>query len=255
MFISLLGELCFQQENVQVFLFKEFVLNQHVSKSFFKGLRVTVCALGLSLAASFPLSAKEIKSVPSSVSVAQKIILVVGDSLSAAYGLRKEDGWVSLLEARIKAQGLHAQVINASVSGETTSGGKSRLGALLAQHKPTHVVIELGANDALRGQALLAAQKNLVDMSEASKKSGARVLILGMQIPPNYGSQYAASFGSMFPLVASSTGASLVPFMLAGVADAANPASMFLSDGLHPNAKAQPKIMDNVWSELFKMIK
>lgn len=214
-----------------------------------------LCTLGLSLAASLPLSAQEIKPVSTRAIPAQKIILVVGDSLSAAYGLRQEEGWVALLDARLKQQGLNAQVINASVSGETTSGGKSRLAALLTKHKPTHVVIELGANDALRGQALPVAQQNLTDMAEASKKAGARVLILGMQIPPNYGVQYANRFGAMFPAVAKDTGSALVPFMLAGIADATNPAPLFLSDRLHPNATAQPRILETVWPTLLGTMK
>ena len=231
------------------------MLIKNVSKSLFTALKVTLCALGLSMAASFSLCATEIKPGSTQVAPAQKTILVVGDSLSAAYGLRQEEGWVSLLEARIKQQGLNAQVINASVSGETTSGGKSRLAALLTKHKPTHVVIELGANDALRGQALPAAQQNLTYMAEASKKAGARVLILGMQIPPNYGVQYATRFGAMFPQVAKDTRSALVPFMLAGIADAPNPTPLFLSDRLHPNATAQPRILETVWPELFKLMK
>lgn len=230
-------------------------MSQNVSKSLFKALNVTLCALGLSLAASFSLPAKEIKPGSTQAAPIKNTILVVGDSLSAAYGLRQEEGWVSLLEARIKERGLKAQVVNASVSGETTSGGKSRLAALLTKHKPTHVVIELGANDALRGQALPAAQQNLTYMAEASKKAGARVLILGMQIPPNYGVQYATRFGAMFPQVAKDTRSALVPFMLAGIADAPNPTPLFLSDRLHPNATAQPRILETVWPELFKLMK
>lgn len=182
-------------------------------------------------------------------------ILVMGDSLSASYGIRREEGWVALLEEHLIKKGVKAVVVNASVSGETTAGGKARLSTLLSKHKPTHVVIELGANDALRGQPLGQTQENLTDMVRTAKKSGARVLILGMRIPPNYGGAYAARFEGVFAKTAQDTGAALVPFMLAGVADATDQATLFLPDGLHPNAKAQSRILDTVWPELSKMLR
>lgn len=212
---------------------------------------LSTAALAASLAAGLAASPGPASAAPASAPT----ILVVGDSLSAAYGIKREEGWVALLEERLAQKGIKAAVVNASVSGETTSGGKSRLAALLAKHKPTHVLIELGANDALRGQSMGAVEKNLADMAGDSKKTGAKVLILGMQIPPNYGGAYAARFGAIFQSVAKSSKAALVPFILAGVADASDPSALFLSDGLHPNAKAQPRILANVWPELAKMLK
>jgi len=141
-------------------------------------------------------------------------------------------------------------VVNASISGETTSGGRSRLPALLKQHGPALLVIELGGNDALRGLPLTMTQANLVAMAQAGKAAGAQVLIVGMQVPPNYGSKYAQDFSALFAAVAKSEGAALVPFLLQGVADAANAESQFQADRIHPNAQAQARMLDNVWPVL-----
>jgi acyl-CoA thioesterase I len=186
---------------------------------------------------------------------APAVILVVGDSLSAEYGLKRGTGWVPLLEQRLAAEKMPAKVVNASISGDTTSGGRSRLPALLAQHQPTHVVIELGANDALRGLPLAGTEDNLVQMTQSAQKIGARVLLVGMQLPPNYGSDYANRFAGLFEKVAKQTKAAFVPFLLKGVADVADARALFQSDGIHPREAAQPRMLDNVWPELKKLLK
>jgi acyl-CoA thioesterase I len=177
-------------------------------------------------------------------------VLVVGDSLSAEYGIARGSGWVALLEQRLQRERVGATVGNASISGDTTSGGRTRLPALLAQHKPTHVVIELGSNDALRGLPLAITRDNLAAMVRAARDVGAQVLLVGMRMPPNYGRAYTEEFASLFSALAKAEGAALVPFMLAGVADSADAASLFQDDRLHPTAKAQPIIFDNVWPVL-----
>jgi acyl-CoA thioesterase I len=181
-------------------------------------------------------------------------ILIVGDSLSAEYGLRRGTGWVALLEKRLAELKMPAKVINASISGDTTSGGRSRLPALLAQHKPSHVIIELGGNDALRGLPLKMTQENLSNMAEASQKAGAKVLLLGMQVPPNYGADYSAQFAKAFENVATERKAPLVPFFLKGVADGADALKMFQADRIHPKEEAHPIMLDNVWPALKKML-
>jgi acyl-CoA thioesterase I len=191
---------------------------------------------------------------PALAQPAPAAILVVGDSLSAEYGLRRGAGWVPLLEKQLKDEKKTANVVNASISGDTTSGGRSRLPALLAQHKPTTVVIELGANDALRGLPLDMTEKNLVAMTQAAKKAGARVLLLGMQVPPNYGGQYGSTFSSLFGKVAKAENVALLPFFLKGVADADDAVSLFQSDRIHPNEKAQAAMLANVWPELRKLL-
>jgi len=182
-------------------------------------------------------------------------LLVVGDSLSAEYGLKRGTGWVPLLEKQIAGEKKSAKVVNASISGDTTSGGRSRLPALLAQHKPTVVVIELGGNDALRGLPLDMTEQNLSAMTQAAKKAGARVLLVGMQVPPNYGSAYAANFSGLFAKVAKAEKVALVPFFLKGVADAADPVAAFQADRIHPNEQSQPRMLANVWPELKKLLK
>ena len=182
------------------------------------------------------------------------VILVVGDSLSAEYGLRRGTGWVALLEKRLSEEKVDARVINASISGDTTSGGRSRLPALLRQHQPTHVVIELGGNDALRGSPLASTRNNLAEMTRLSKAAGAQVLLLGMQVPPNYGRQYADDFAALFATVAKQERVPLVPFLLTNVADVPNAESFFQPDRIHPREQAQPLMLDNVWPELRKML-
>ncbi|MGV3467705.1 arylesterase [Limnobacter sp.] len=171
-------------------------------------------------------------------------ILVMGDSLSAAYGLPKEQGWVALMESRLAEKFPHCKVVNASVSGETTAGGKTRLPALLKQHKPSHMILELGANDGLRGLSLDTMKDNLTNMLVAARRSGAQAVLIGMQIPSNYGPAYARRFGDTFPEVARKQKVPLVPFMLEGFA--LDPTA-FQADGIHPNAGAQPKILENIW--------
>lgn len=182
-------------------------------------------------------------------------ILVLGDSLSAEYGLARGSGWVALLERRLRQEKLSATVINASISGETTAGGRTRLPALLAEHKPTHVLIELGGNDALRGLPLAMTQKNLDEMAGASRAAGARVVVLGMQLPPNYGRRYGEDFAALFAQVARQHQAALVPFFLKGVADGPQAATLFQADRIHPTAEAQARMLDNVWPVLRPLLR
>ncbi|WP_436154384.1 arylesterase [Polaromonas sp. LjRoot131] len=182
-------------------------------------------------------------------------VLVVGDSLSAEYGLKRGTGWVPLLEKQLADEKKNARVVNASISGDTTAGGRSRLPALLAQHKPAVVVIELGGNDALRGLPLDMTEQNLSAMTQAAKKAGARVLLIGMQVPPNYGSAYAATFSGLFAKIAKAEKVALVPFFLKGIADAADPTANFQADRIHPNEQSQARMLANVWPELKKLIK
>jgi acyl-CoA thioesterase-1 len=182
-------------------------------------------------------------------------VLIVGDSLSAEYGLKRGTGWVPLLEKQLADEKKSARVVNASISGDTTSGGRSRLPALLSQHKPAVVVIELGGNDALRGLPLDMTEQNLSAMTQAAKKAGARVLLVGMQVPPNYGSAYAATFSGLFAKIAKAEKVALVPFFLKGIADAADPTANFQADRIHPNEQSQARMLANVWPELKKLIK
>lgn len=182
-------------------------------------------------------------------------ILIVGDSLSAEYGLARGTGWVSLLEQKLKTEQSPATVTNASISGETTFGGRTRLSALLKQHQPSVVVIELGGNDALRGLPLAGTLDNLRAMTQAAQNAGAKVLLLGMQMPPNYGKKYAQDFEQLFAQVANERKATLLPFFLKGVADAPNPTALFQADRIHPTAAAQPIMLDNVWPLLRPLLK
>lgn len=186
---------------------------------------------------------------------ATPVILIVGDSLSAEYGLARGSGWVALLERRLAREQLAWRVVNASISGETTSGGRSRLPALLREHRPRVVVLELGGNDALRGLPLSMTEANLAAMARAARASGARVLVAGMQVPPNYGRQYASDFAQLFATVAKAEGAVLVPFFLAGVADGPDAERLFQPDRIHPNAEAQPRMLANVWPTLRPLLR
>jgi len=185
---------------------------------------------------------------------APKTILVVGDSLSAEYGLKRGEGWASLLQKRLDERKIAAKVVNASISGDTTSGGRSRLPALLAQHKPDVVVIELGGNDALRGLPIAMTQDNLSHMTEDAQKAGARVLIVGVQVPPNYGADYTNKFAAVFPQVAKAHKVAVVPSLMAGFGDAADSQRWFQADRIHPIAEAHPRILDTIWAELKKLI-
>ncbi|MDC8784021.1 arylesterase [Roseateles koreensis] len=182
-------------------------------------------------------------------------ILVVGDSLSAEYGLARGTGWVALLAQRIQTQHLPYEVINASISGDTTSGGLARLPALLAAHKPAVVIIELGGNDALRGLPLASSRSNLAAMVHSTRTSGAKVLLAGMQMPPNYGAAYGRDFTAMFTAVAKDEHAALLPFLLRGVADRPDALEWFQADRIHPLAKAHPTILDNVWPVLKPLLR
>jgi acyl-CoA thioesterase-1 len=203
--------------------------------------------LGLAVAAAGESAAK--------TSSRRGPLLVVGDSLSAEYGLARGSGWVALLQQRLAREKIAIDVVNASISGDTTSGGRSRLPALLAQHKPGIVIIELGGNDALRGLPLNMTQANLLAMVQAAKAAGASVLLLGMQLPPNYGQKYAQDFANLFASVAKAEGAALVPLFLAGVADGSDTDKMFQPDRIHPNAQAQPRMLENVWPGLKPLLK
>ncbi len=181
-------------------------------------------------------------------------LLVLGDSLSAEYGLPRGSGWVALLQKQLDQSHPGTVIVNASISGETTSGGRSRLPALLRQHQPSHVIIELGGNDALRGLSLGMTSDNLMFMAKAAKEAGARVLLLGMQMPPNYGADLTRQFAALYPAVAKATGSALVPFFLQGVGDDADPLRWFQADRIHPNEAAQPRMLANVWPQLQKQL-
>jgi len=178
------------------------------------------------------------------------VILVVGDSLSAEYGLKAGTGWVALLQRRLAEQKRPQRVVNASISGDTTAGGRSRLPAALRTHKPAIVILELGGNDALRGLPLASTRDNLLAMARAAQAAGARVVIVGMQMPPNYGASYTRDFEALFADVARQARAALVPFLLKGVADRADAMDWFQPDRIHPLARAHPQMLDNVWPAL-----
>ena len=214
--------------------------------AFLKNAVLGKLIVGAALGASLTLAAT------ANAYSAPKTVLVVGDSLSAEYGIARGAGWVALLEQKMKSEKIDAKVVNASISGETTSGGKARLPALLGQHKPVIVVIELGANDGLRGLPVPSAEANLRAMIAAAQAQKARVLLVGMRMPPNYGRAYTERFFGMFQTVATSTKSPLVPFMLEGVAD--KPA-LFQQDRLHPTAQAHPIILNNIWPTFEKMVK
>ncbi|MDO9224876.1 MAG: arylesterase [Pseudomonadota bacterium] len=180
--------------------------------------------------------------------LAAPTVLVFGDSLSAAYGIPRESGWVSLLEKRLPGY----KLVNASVSGETTAGGLTRLPQVLAAHRPEIVILELGANDGLRGLSLRQTKRNLETMVDMAEKHGGRVLLVGMRLPPNYGQAYTRKFQALFVDVAKSRDVRLLPFLLEGMAERRD---RFLADGLHPDAAAQPLLLDNVWRELKPMLK
>jgi acyl-CoA thioesterase-1 len=179
-------------------------------------------------------------------------ILVLGDSVSAGYGLASNEGWVALLQSRLKAQGYGYRVINASVSGETTTGGLARLPRALSVHRPKIVIVELGGNDGLRALPLETSRQNLERIIQASQSSGAKVLLLGMKIPPNYGPRYSQGFEQLFSDLARRYRLPFEPFFLEKIALAPG---MMQSDGLHPTAKAQPVMLDTVWPVLKPMLR
>ena len=198
-----------------------------------KRLGLLLLAVSAAVAAQTPIEAKT--------------ILVIGDSISAGYGIQRDHGWVALLEAKVATLTPPHQVVNASISGDTTGGGLARLPRAIEVHKPDVVVIELGGNDALRGYPIDRIENNLDAMVTLAKRGGAAVLVLGMEIPPNYGERYTQAFRSMYANVATRAGAALVPFLLDGVA---TDSALMQSDGIHPTAAAQTRLLDNVWPAL-----
>ncbi len=183
---------------------------------------------------------------------ASKTLLVLGDSISAEYGLPRDSGWVSLLQTRLSDDKLQVSVVNASISGETTAGGLTRLPALLQQHKPAVLIIELGGNDGLRGLSLAATQSNLREMIKSADRIGARVLLLGLRVPPNYGPDYSKRFAAMYQGLARERNVKLVPFLFAGLEDTER---FFQQDRIHPNQRAQMVMLDNVWPSLRSLLK
>jgi acyl-CoA thioesterase-1 len=180
------------------------------------------------------------------------VVLVVGDSISAGYGLASGEGWVDLLAAKIRTEGYPYRVVNASISGDTTAGGRARLPALLKQYQPAIAIVELGANDALRGGNLTATRGNFDAMVSAAQTAGAKVVVVGMQLPPNYGAAYVHEFGALFADVAKGRRAALVPFVFDGFGD---DLAQFQADRIHPNAAAQARILANVWPALSPLLR
>lgn len=178
---------------------------------------------------------------------AERTVVVLGDSLSAGYGIKVQEGWVNLLAKRLTAEGYGYRVVNASVSGETTQGGLARLPRVLELNKPAVVIVELGGNDGLRGLQLAASRENLAKIIERARAAGAQVVLAGMMIPPNYGQRYTEEFRGMFGALAEKYRIALVPFLLDKVA---LDAGLMQEDGIHPNAKGQPRILENLWPKL-----
>lgn len=179
-------------------------------------------------------------------------ILIVGDSLSAAYGIPQQQGWAALLQKKLQLKNYRYDVVNASMSGETTSGGASRINTALQKTKPTIVILELGANDGLRGLPVNEMITNLSNIIRQSKQSGAKVLLIGMKIPPNYGPKYAEAFSQSYQRLSHEHKIPLVPFMLKNIAVQPD---LIQQDGLHPNALAQPMILENIWPQLKLLLK
>jgi acyl-CoA thioesterase I len=209
--------------------------------------RVIGILIGLLLIAPAPGAAPA--RAPQSLT---KVILVFGDSLSAGYGLPVEQGWVNLLAIRLRKEGYGFQVVNASVSGETTTGGLARLRRALDAHQPDIVILELGANDGLRGLPLATTRSNLEAMLALCARARRRTLLLGMRMPPNYGERYTSAFAALFPAAARRHHVTLVPFFLEGVA---GDPRLIQADGLHPNEQGQPRLLDNVWAGLQPLLR
>jgi len=179
-------------------------------------------------------------------------VLVYGDSLSSAYGMPEQSGWVALLAQRLQRERPDYSVANASISGETTAGGLARLGKALERHRPAIVILQLGGNDGLRGLPVAQMKQNLAAMIGQAQKAGARVLLVGMRMPPNYGEPYAQVFERAFREVAGSSKAALLPFLLEGIAEKAE---LFQPDRIHPTPAAQPRMLDNVWRALAPLLR
>jgi acyl-CoA thioesterase-1 len=207
----------------------------------FSGATLAALLAGL---VALPVRAADLPATPQKI---QPVIVVLGDSLSAEYGLPRGTGWVQLLAERLRENGADYTVVNASISGETTSGGRTRLPALLKQHRPRIVIIELGANDGLRGLPLATLHENLSSMIRASQASGARVLLIGTRVPPNYGRDYSEKFYAVFAAAAREHKTAFAPFILDGFAESLD---YFQADRIHPTAQAQSRMLDNVWPAL-----
>ncbi len=210
------------------------------------GLRRWLTRLVLLAGTAVALAATVAPAAP-----AAPTVLIVGDSLSAGYGLAAGQGWVDLLQRKLAAQGFGHRVVNASISGDTTAGGRSRITAALQVHQPQIVIIELGGNDGLRGSALAPVKANLDYMVETAQKAGAKVLLLGMRLPPNYGSKYVNEFSALFGDVAKARQTALVPFLLNAFGDQPD---LFQSDRIHPTAQAQSLMLEAIWPELKKLL-
>ena len=181
-------------------------------------------------------------------------MLIVGDSLSAEYGLTRGTGWVQLMSEQAAKEMVKVRIVNASISGDTSSGGVSRLPQLLQIHKPHLLIVELGGNDALRGLSMRMTQKNLISMAKEAMKTGAKVMIVAMQIPPNYGANYAQQIAQAYQSVSKETGAELNSSFLKGIADDADSLKWFQPDRIHPNEAAQSTMMKNIWPQLKRML-
>ena len=223
-----------------------------LQRRYFNWLVVSLFCAGFFL----PLWANEItpkvnvKTAPS----LEKIVLIVGDSLSAEYGLTRGTGWVQLMSDQAVKETVKVRMVNASISGDTSSGGLSRLPQLLNVHKPHVLIVELGGNDALRGLNMQMTQQNLSAMANQGKKAGAKVMFIGMQMPPNYGANYAQQIAQAYQRVSKETGAELNNQFLKGISDEADPLKWFQSDRIHPNEGAQSTMMKNIWPQLKKML-
>ena len=216
----------------------------------FNRLVVGLLASGIYFASSLQnADATDIKKIP-----AEKTVLIVGDSLSAEYGLPRGTGWIALMSQQAAKESVAVKWVNASISGDTTSGGVTRLPALLKLHQPQLVILELGGNDALRGLDLNITQQNLMTMAKASQNAGAKVLVIAMQVPPNYGANYLKQMTAAYEKVSVATGAQLNTQFLKGVADDPDPLKWFQPDRIHPNEKAQALMMQNIWPQLKKML-
>jgi acyl-CoA thioesterase-1 len=212
-----------------------------------KNLRGLAPALGLMLACSASTHAADARAAPQPDTQTPPAIVVLGDSLSAEYGLPRDTGWVNLLREKLAKERFDYSVANSSISGDTTSGGRARLTAVLTRIKPSIVIVELGGNDALRGVPLTTTEANLRDIVDASRAAHAKVLLIGMYVPPNYGPDYSQKFHAVYERLAKEKSVPLVPFLLAGIAEKP---SMFQADQIHPTVQAQPLLLDNVWPSL-----
>jgi acyl-CoA thioesterase-1 len=223
-----------------------------LQQRYFNWLMVSLFCAGFCL----PLwaSAQSPSAYAKSIASPEKIVLIVGDSLSAEYGIARGKGWVQLMSEQAAKEMVKVRIINASISGDTSSGGVSRLPQLLQIHKPQLLILELGGNDALRGLSMRMTEQNLSSMAKEAKKTGAKVMIVAMQIPPNYGANYAQKIAQAYQSVAKETGAELNSSFLKGIADDADPLKWFQPDRIHPNEAAQSTMMKNIWPQLKRML-